>query len=122
MENATLCFTIILSFAGIAISVASLVFSIIYFIKITKLEKTQEELLRIKDISETIKKALIAQCCLFNFDGSGNFSGEKVIKEICNKYHCDEWTAISIFISEQQQQNETNQKQQPRTHSPGIVE
>lgn len=85
------------------ISVASLVFSIVYFIKITKLEKTQEELLKIKNISETIKKALISQCCLFSFDGNISVSsGEEVIEEICEKYHCDEWTALSIFISEHQ--------------------
>lgn len=119
MEDMTLCFTIILSFVGIAISVAALIFSIIYLIKITKLEKAQEELLKIKDISETIKKALIAQCCLFDFYGGENTSGEEAIKEICDKYHCDEWTAISIFNSEQQQKK-TNQKQQPRTHSPGL--
>lgn len=103
MENITLSFTIILSFVGIVISVASLVFSIIYFIKIIKLEKAQEELLKIKDISETIKKALISQCCLFGSGmNAGYSSGEEVIKEICEKYHCDEWTAISIFNSEQQ--------------------
>lgn len=109
MENITLSFTIILSFVGIAVSVAALIFSIIYFIKITKLEKAQEELLKIKDISETIKRTLISQCCLFSFDGSiGLSSGEEVIKEICEKYHCDEWTALSIFNSEQQKK--TNQK------------
>jgi len=105
MENATLCFTIILSFVGIIISVASLIFAIIYLIKITKLEKAQEELVKIKDISETIKRALISQCCLFSLNGSGNLSGEEVIKEICDKYHCDEWTAISIFNSKQQEED-----------------
>lgn len=119
MENTILSFTIILSFVGIAVSVTALIFSIIYFIKITKLEKAQEELLKIKDISETIKKALISQCCLFDLGGNvGHSSGEEVIKEICEKYHCDEWTAISIFNSEQQKQ--TNQKQQPRTNNPGL--
>lgn len=102
MEDTTLSFTIILSFVGIIISIASLVFAIIYFVKITKLEKAQEELLKIKDISETIKRALIAQCCLF---GPDRITGEEVIKEICEKYHCDEWTAISIFNSKQQKED-----------------
>lgn len=103
MENITLSFTIILSFVGIVISIASLVFSIIYFIKITKLEKTQEELLKIKDISDevknTIKNHLISQCCLFGINGGKHLSGKEVIKKICDKYGCDEWTAISIFNS-----------------------
>lgn len=99
MEDITLSFTIILSFFGIIISIASLVFAIIYFIKITKLEKTQEELVKIKDISETIKKVLIAQCFSFGPDESKNLTGEEVIKKICKKYNCDEWTAISLFNS-----------------------
>ena len=103
METIILGFTIILSFTGIVISVASLVFSIIYFIKITKIEKTQEELLKIKDISEkvkdVIKNHMISQCCLFGINGGTHLSGEEVIKKICSKYNCDEWTAISIFTS-----------------------
>ena len=100
MENATLSFTIILSFVGIVISIASLVFAIVYLIKITKLEKTQEELLKIKNISETIKRALVSRCVLFGQGGKKMLSGEEVIKEICERYHCDEWVAISIFTHE----------------------
>lgn len=81
-------FTIILSFIGIVISLASLIFSIIYLIKIIKLENLTKVL-------EKIKLILIKNCVCYN--NNEMIPGDKVINEIMNKYHCDEYQAILLY-------------------------
>jgi hypothetical protein len=46
MEDIILSFTIILSFIGIGVSIASLVFAILYFVKISKLQSIQSSILK----------------------------------------------------------------------------
>lgn len=96
-EQIILAFTIILSFVGIVVSIAGLTISIIYIIKLSYLAQKQKEINEAINKIEIIKKALIYDCCLF--DKNGLINGEQVIKEICQKYSCDEWTAISIYKS-----------------------
>ena len=87
-------FSIILSFIGISISFASMIFAIVYLIRIFLLEKKLEP----------IKQAIIAHCVLYNLnsDGKENMTdGNTVINNIKRKYHCDDWEAISIFYQDQ---------------------
>ncbi len=98
MNNIT-AYTIILSFIGIIISVASLIFAIIYFIKITKLQNIQETLIKKADLLDNIKCAIIPSCVLYPEKGK-MIPGEVVIKTICNYFKCDEWKAISLIKNE----------------------
>ena len=87
-------FSIILSFISISISFASLIFAIVYLIRIFLLEKKLEP----------IKQAIIANCTLYNLNSDGNeimTDGNTVINNIKRKYHCDDWEAISIFYQDQ---------------------
>ena len=82
-------FTIILSFIGIVISLASLIFSVVYLIKVIKLEKYTK-------ILDKIKLILIKSCV--GFGGNGEMIlGDKIINAIMNKYHCDEYQAILLY-------------------------
>lgn len=87
-------FSIILSFIGISISFASLIFAIVYLIRIFLLEKKLEP----------IKQAIIANCTLYNLNSDGKeimTDGNTVINNIKRKHHCDDWEAISIFYQDQ---------------------
>ena len=87
-------FSIILSFIGISISFASLIFAIVYLIRIFLLEKKLEP----------IKQAIIANCVLYNLNSNGEeimTDGNTVINNIKRKYRCDDWKAISIFYQNQ---------------------
>ena len=95
MDNIT-AYTIVLSFIGIIISVASLIFAIIYFIKITKLQNIQETLIKKTDLLDNIKYAIFPLCALYPEKGK-MIPGEVVIKTICNYFKCDEWKAIEFF-------------------------
>lgn len=90
-----LSFTIILSFIGIVISVSALIFSIIYLIKVSKISKVQKDIKDTLHTIEEIKTILIAQCVLYS--DSGVIKGDEAIKLLCNKYKCDEITAIKLY-------------------------
>ena len=87
-------FSIILSFIGISISFASLIFAIVYLVRIFLLEKKLEP----------IKQAIIANCVLYNPNPNAKetiIDGNTVINNIKRKCHCDDWEAISIFYQDQ---------------------
>ncbi len=96
-ENLVLAFTIILSFVGIIISIAGLILSIIYILKLSKISKTQDDINKSLDKMDIIKMALIDSCVMYS--DKGMICGRDVVKEVCEKYSCDEWTAISLIKS-----------------------
>ena len=98
MENITLAFTIILSFVGIIISIASLIFAVIYFIKIAKLQSIQLSILKKIDLLDNIKSALLPSCTMYSDDI--NVSGREAVNAVCNYFKCDEWRAISLLINQ----------------------
>lgn len=95
MENAVLSFTIILSFIGIGISIASSVFAIVYLVKISKLQSIQSSILKKMGVLDNIKCSLISTCILFENDKS--ISGKEAVNVVCNYFKCDEWKAISLI-------------------------
>ena len=95
MENAVLSFTIILSFIGIGISIASSIFAIVYLVKISKLQSIQSSILKKMEALDNIKYSLIPTCRLFGKDKS--ISGKEAVSVVCNQFKCDEWRAISLI-------------------------
>lgn len=94
MENIILPFTIILSFIGIGVSIASLVFAIVYLVKISKLQSIQSSILKKMEILDNIKYSLIPSCIIY---GEKTISGKEAVKAVCNYFKCDEWKAISLI-------------------------
>lgn len=96
MEGAVAILGIILSSLGIIISFSSLIFAIIYLIKIHKLQKLADNLESKMTILDSIKEVLILQCVLFPKNGSA-IRGKECIDFIRQKYNCDEMNAIKIY-------------------------
>lgn len=98
MTDVITSYTITLSFVGIIISIASLIFAIIYLVKLCELQKIQRDLSQRITLLDSVKVALIPLCALYRESG-GMISGEIVIKTICDHFNCDEWRAIQLFRS-----------------------
>jgi hypothetical protein len=77
------------------ISICALIFSIIYLIKVSKIAGVQRDIKDTLRIIEEIKTILIAQCVLYS--DSGVIKGDEAIKLLCDKYKCDEITAIKLY-------------------------
>ena len=91
-ENLALILTIVLGLVGIIFSIGSLVFAIIYFFKVFKMEK------EIKNLN-IIKEILIMQLTWYS-ENEKTLSGYEVLNFLKEKYHCDDMTALKIYYSQ----------------------
>ena len=99
MDNITCC-SLMLGILSIILGFCSLVFSIIYLIKITKLETRQNALDKDRRSVDDIVSILIAKSPLFS--DSGMISGAEAVRQIKNEYKCNDIQALKIIYDIQQ--------------------
>lgn len=94
MDNITCC-SLMLGILSIILGFCSLVFSIIYLIKITKLEIRQNLLDKDRKSIDDIVSILIAKSPTFS--DSGLISGQETVNSIKAQYNCNDLEALKII-------------------------
>lgn len=90
-------FTLSISILSIIIGISALVFSIIYLIKISTLEKMHNDLDISKKYIDDIIDILIYKSVAFT--DSGCIPGDQVIDGIMNEFKCSKIMALKIWYS-----------------------
>lgn len=96
MDNITY-FSLMLGILSIILGFCSLVFSIIYLIKITKLEIRQNILDKDRKSIDDIISILIAKSTMFS--DSSSMSGQEIVNILKAKHKCNDLEALKIMYN-----------------------